>query len=81
MPFTDHFKKEDKQKALVYVKEMEQNEELYKHYRNKGEFDKAEMHQAHVMRLLGELRIMNLQHKSNEQMLSDHAMQTRYNWY
>ncbi|MGN8647920.1 hypothetical protein ACTNEO_05195 [Gracilibacillus sp. HCP3S3_G5_1] len=80
MPFTDHFKESDKQKALQYRKEWGVNLELATEYHNKGEFDKAEMHLAHAMRLLGEIRIMNLQHQNHEKMLSDHAMQTRYNW-
>jgi len=74
LAYSDHFKKEDKQKALLYRKEWGDNLRLAEEYNNKGEFDKAEMHLAHAMRLLGYLRIMNLQHLNYEKMTQEHAM-------
>lgn len=74
MAYSDHFKKEDKQKALLYRKELGDNLRLAEEYNNKGEFDKAEMHLAHALRLLVDLRIMNIQHMNHEKMTKEHAM-------
>lgn len=74
LAFSDHFKKEDKQKALMYRKDWGNNLDLAIEYHNKGDFDKAEMHLAHAMRLLGEIRILNIQHKNHEKMVQEQAM-------
>ncbi|WP_054859111.1 hypothetical protein [Gracilibacillus sp. JCM 18860] len=84
MPFTDHFKKEDKSTALTFRAEIRKYFYLSMECLDKGELEKSENYFNHAMNLLGELRWMSLQKVTIDranQELTDHALQMRKDWY
>lgn len=73
MDFSKHFKESQIDIAKEYSRKMDHELRQTIALRNQGKFDTAEMHLAHGLRLLGELRTMNISYLTE-------AEKARYSW-
>ena len=67
MAFSDHFREEDKQLALNYLRTMHQSLEQARVIANAGELKTAEIHARHAVSMLEQLRTLNNAYKTDEE--------------
>ena len=67
LPFTDHFREQDKQLALNYLRTMHKELKHAMTIANQGELKNAEIHARQGVLMLEQLRTLNNAYKTDEE--------------